>query len=102
MPDRTAVTAAGAIGFGGYIDDSSRQFAQYKNSSTWGQRLGDSNHLAQLLVGKYTVGVVAAHDIYGPSVEAMGSRSKIASYWVVDWFKVVCSPSSGTRVLIVF
>jgi len=102
MPDRTAVTAAGAIGFGGYSDDSSRQFSQYRNGSTWGERLGNSTHLAQLLLGKYTVGVIAAYDINGPSVEAMGSRSRIKGHWVVDWFKVVCSLSPGIRKLVVF
>ena len=100
MPDHTAVTAAGAIGFGGYSDDSSYQYARYRNSSTWGQRLEDSTHLAQWLVGKYTAGVIAAYDNYGPLVEVMGSRPIIRGHWVIDWLRVVRSRSPRILTLL--
>lgn len=85
--------AAGAIGLGGYSDDYSRQFVQYKNSTAWGKRLGNSTHQAELFVGKYTVGVIAAYDLYGPSVEAMGLKSKFETQLSVNWSLMVCLPS---------
>jgi len=102
MSDRAAVVAAGSIGVSGYSNDNSYPFVQYRNWSAWGQRLGNSTVLAELLVGKYTVGVIAAYDIYGPSVEVMGLRSTIGSRLVVEWSFIVSSPSPRTRTLLVF
>ena len=101
------MTAAGAIGLGGYSDDYSGQFVQYKfvqykNSTTWGKRLGNSTHQAELFVGKYTVGVIAAYDIYGPSVEAMGLKSKLETQLSVDWPPMVCLPSPEMSTVLVF
>lgn len=95
------MTAAGAIGLGGYSDDS-RQFVQYKNSTAWGKRLGNSTHQAELFVGKYTVGVIAAYDIYGPSVEAMGLTSKFEAHLSVEWSPMVCLPSPEMSTVLVF
>ncbi|PWW79089.1 hypothetical protein C7212DRAFT_340012 [Tuber magnatum] len=87
MPDLTA-EIAGAIGLDGYIDDSSRQFVRYTSASTWGQRMTNSTDYAELLVGKYATGVIAAYDIYGPSVEAMGLQSRPGVSLSVNWFYV--------------
>ncbi|PUU73179.1 hypothetical protein B9Z19DRAFT_1164498 [Tuber borchii] len=89
MPDRTAVTAAGAIGLDGYSEHNSRQFVRYRNSSSWGQRLGDSTHLAELFVGKYAAGVIAAYDFYGPSVEVMGLQSRLETNLSVEWLALI-------------
>jgi len=95
MPDKTAQVAAGAIALDGYVDSSSRQFVRYASGSTWGRRLEDSTSLAELIVGKYAVGVIAAYDIYGPSVEAVGMQSRPGVSLSVNWFYVVCSPRPG-------
>ena len=92
IPDKIAEVAAGAIALDGYVDDSERQFVRYTSGSTWGRRLEDSTHLAEMFVGKFAVGVIAAYDIYGPSVEAMGWQSRPGVSLSVNWFYVVCSP----------
>lgn len=95
MPDETAQVAAGAIGLDGYVDSSARQFVRYTSGSTWGLRLEDSTDTAELLVGKYAAGVIAAYDIFGPSVEAIGLQSRPGVSLSVNWFYVVCLPRPG-------
>ena len=102
MSDQTAIVAAGAIGVGGNTNDNPYPSGRYRNRSTWGQRLGNSTNLAELLVGKYTVGVIAAYDMYGPSIEVMGLRSTFRARILVDWSYIVRSPSPGARTLLVF
>jgi len=95
IPDKIAEVVAGAIALDGYVDDSSRQFVRYTSGSTWGGRLEDSTSLAELFVGKFAAGVIAAYDIYGPSVEAMGWQSRPGVSLSVNWLYVVCSPRPG-------
>ncbi|KAG0641331.1 hypothetical protein HOY80DRAFT_742887 [Tuber brumale] len=88
MPNLTAEMAAGAIGLDGYVDRSERQFVRYTSASWWGQRMENSTVFAELLVGKFAAGVIAAYDIYGPSVEAMGVQSRPGISLSVNWFYV--------------
>ncbi|CUS12908.1 unnamed protein product [Tuber aestivum] len=88
MPNLTAEMAAGAIGLDGYIDQSSRQFVRYTSASTWGTRMRNSTQLAERLLGMYATGVIAAYDMYGPSVEAMGLQSRPGVSLSVNWLYV--------------
>jgi len=88
MPDEVAEMAAGAIGLDGYVDRYERQFVRYTSASTWGARMADSTHVAELLLGKYAAGVIAAYDFYGPSVEAIGVQSRPGISLDVNWFYV--------------
>lgn len=50
----------------------------------------DHTYMATATIGKFTIGVVAAYDMYGPMVEAMGIQSWTGVTLVVKWMNLVC------------
>jgi len=90
MPNWAAEIAVGATGLDGYADESSRQSVRYPSCSAWGQRLWDTTYNAEVLLGKFVIGVIAASDTYGSIVKAMDLPSRPGVRLSVNWFYVVC------------
>ena len=97
LPDQTASIAAGAIGMDGFVDNMSRQFVRYASSVFWGMRLDGSVISVERVVGRFAVGVIAAYDRYGPTVEVDGTQSHPAVMLEVTWGYVVCALPQALR-----
>lgn len=49
----------------------------------------DSSFIAASTVGRFSIGVIAAYDAYGPMVEVVGAQSWIGVTLVVKWRNLV-------------